>query len=185
MALTGILLVFILTGCISAKKEDAPGVVYTADELRNLEIYIITGQAEENRSRAVQELYDENMYIPQAVAAYYGIPFVIKNNQYAFDFSSQIMWRITSRKNIGDSPGVLLRVYQVEATGPGGSQKPGMYYTCSIKMDDADRIKQPFWIAMETCVKQSGAARGFARLDSMQFDSTSGKFTARVAVIAD
>ena len=160
------------------------GAVYSADVTRTLEVFIIPGGNQDAKLPGpVLEQYEENMYIPQTLAAYYGVPFIQANGRYGFDLSNRITWRILSQKSVEDTRGVLFRSYQIEAKGYGGTAEPGTLYTCTINIDDpAARQKQPALVALETCAKTSGMAEGFARLDFLRYDSSSKQFTAGVVI---
>ncbi|QQO09425.1 hypothetical protein [Breznakiella homolactica] len=154
--------------------------VFTADQTRNLQIYILPGRPEFSGTTAgTLRQYNENVYVPQGIAAYFPARFSRDGSAFEWSFSNTFSYRIVSHTE--QSGGILL--YGVEARGTG--EDPGYIRQYTVTFDRGSLeapLQQPAMHALELGVEKSGIRSGTARLESLKYDSQSGRFTAEVIV---
>ncbi|MDL2228789.1 hypothetical protein LJC14_00900 [Treponema sp. OttesenSCG-928-L16] len=181
-----VILVYLISSCASGGSgEPVERAVFSARELRSVSVYVVSAPSGESSQETQSiRLFNESVYVPQGLAAYFPAEFNSKDGQWECTFDMDFSYRIMSRQSAGPK----LDFYTLEAAGSGADPEPGKRYTVSFTLSDlggGSSLRQPALYALEKAAKQAGAESGYARLESINFYTDRQIFESSVVIMAD
>lgn len=175
--------------CFAAGSRDAPasgGAASRASgslpaEPRVFAAFVVEDPEGEG-SKASAKLYAEGMHVPQALAAYAPTAFAVAAKERRLSFSAELPYRVLSRADLGD--GVFSYSLETSAVPRGPRPAGAKLYKISFPrkaLGGSASAVQPAPYALERAARMTGLSSGWARLESLTYDSESGMFRASVA----
>jgi hypothetical protein len=186
---TSLLLLLLLpvffAGCSSNKKKQAGEAVegaFIAEESRILPLYLIyTPKGKDALEQRQNRLNFETANIIQQASLYFPTQFTRSEKGWSGMAEAQISHSIKSFNDLGSN----VFEYQVEVTGIAADPGPGKRYEANFSLSDLhknSRVRQPAVYALEKASTLSGINSGYARLESLRYNSASKTFQGSVII---
>ena len=157
--------------------------VFRPGDFRTLSAFVVGSPAP--GSKEAMTKYAENMYVPQAAAAYFPTKFIFSEKERRLVFLTDFSYRIVKKHDLGQG----VTVYTVEAAASAQDREDGKRYIVSFPRTalgpETGESVQPAPYALERGARMSGLKSGTARLESFGFDPKTGLFRAQVIAVPE
>jgi hypothetical protein len=159
--------------------------VASVPETRDLSLYLLYVPPEQDgASPYTHKKRFESSHIPQGIAAFFPARFTRSPEKVVWSFQASISYQIKAEQDLKSN----LWNYEIRASGTGLNTGSGRAYRVTFPLSDLTGtaiVRQPAFYALEQGVRQAAADSGYARLESINYNTSRTSFDAEVTVIAD